>query len=339
MEIDNKPFAETARAEPNGVLTIPLDVPYRARLLHATYRNRNQPGRGARNPHKHDVYHVVLVTGGAGRFVIGQEERVAVPGQLFLTSPGEWHSFGSEIGENSEYCEATFEFRAAEPASPGRRGLRKGGGTRAQAGAVNAGSASAANGASDAGGAVLTIPMHEIVAAWTGRPCRAAAAVSAPADLHLLIMEEIERMVRAGFARERNYELTINAGLARILLALYEHVFSERAAPAAAEGLPAAREYLHKHYNEPVGLPELARLAGCSPNYLSRRFKALYGATPIVYQHRLRMTTAAQLLQTTQYPIKQIAELVGFGDVYFFSRIFRKLVGAPPGRYRKTGGT
>lgn len=305
MDIVNRLFAETAQSEPNGVLTIPLDVPYRARLLHTTYRNRNRAGRGARSTHKHDVYHVVLVSAGKGHFVIGNEEKVAAPGQLFLTSPGEWHSFGSELGEDTEYCEATFEFRAS--------------------------------GAGD--GRVLTIPMHEAIAAWTGRPCRAASVVSAPADLHLLIMEEIERMVRAGFSRERNYELNINAGLGRILLALYEHVFSERAVPTEAEGLPAAREYIHKHYNEPVGLPELARLAGCTPNYLSRRFKALYGATPIVYQHRLRMSTAAQLLKTTQYPIKQIAELVGFGDVYFFSRVFRKIVGTPPGRYRKAEAT
>jgi iron complex transport system substrate-binding protein len=41
------------------------------------------------------------------------------------------------------------------------------------------------------------------------------------------------------------------------------------------------------------------------------------------------------LLCTTEYPIKQIAEIVGFSDVYFFSRVFRKIRGEPPGRYRK----
>ncbi|MCW8128801.1 MAG: helix-turn-helix transcriptional regulator [Planctomycetota bacterium] len=298
MDIVNRVYANPVVPEAHtGVLWIPFEEPYFAHILHTTFRNLGRPSRNARHTHVHDVYHVVLVSKGKGHFVINEQVPVAEPGRLFLTSPGEWHSFGLAEHEDTEYCEVTFEFR-----------------TRA--------------------GKVLTRPMHEVVAAWTGRPCRAATVVAATADLHLLIMEEIERMARTGFAHEPNYALRMNASLSRVLLALYEHVFSERAA-SAPEGIPAAFDYIQRHYQEPLALEELARLAGCSANYLSRRFKALYGATPIVYQQRLRMQTAAQLLRTTQYPIKQIAELVGFGDVYFFSRTFRKVLGTPPGRYRK----
>lgn len=301
MNIVNRVFTDPVKkVERTGVVCVPLEQPYYPHIVHTTYRNRGLASRNARHTHQHDVYHVVLVSGGKGHFVINNELPVAEPGRLFLTSPGEWHSFGIAENENAEYCEITFEFFGRD-------------------------------------GTVLTRPMHEVVAAWTGRACQPASVVTASADLHVLIMEEIERMVRTGFAHERNYALRMNASLSRVLLALYEHVFSERAA-TATEGIPAAFEYLQCHYQEPLALEDLARLAGCSANYLSRRFKALYGATPIVYQHRLRMQTAAQLLKTTQHPIKQIAELVGFGDVYFFSRMFKKIIGVPPGEYRKGRG-
>jgi len=58
-----------------------------------------------------------------------------------------------------------------------------------------------------------------------------------------------------------------------------------------------------------------------------------------VYQHRLRIQAASNLLLTTQHPIKKIADLVGFNDVYFFSRMFKKHKGTPPGRFRRVASS
>jgi len=282
---------------PAGVLMLPLERPYFAALMHVTYRNRSQPQRDARTTHAHDVYHIVLVNKGRGTFVMGTDLVPAEPGQIFITSPGEWHSFGCEEGVHLEYCEVTFEFR-------------------------------------DQTGRVLVRPFHEVLAAWTGKTCQPLTTAAAPADLHLLIMQETERMVRMGFARERDYPLYLNASLARIMLALYTQLYRERPV-AVANPLTAVREYVHQHCHEALNLDELAALADLTPNYVSRRFKKEFGATPLVYQHRLRVQAAADLLGTTQYPIKHIAEIVGYSDVYFFSRMFRKIQGLPPGQHRK----
>lgn len=49
------------------------------------------------------------------------------------------------------------------------------------------------------------------------------------------------------------------------------------------------------------------------------------------------MTEACKLLQSTDLPIYQVAQRLGYGDPYYFSRQFRKAVGVSPRTYRKGG--
>lgn len=298
MSIINRMFTTNAELDPGGVLVIPYRVPYFAKLLHCTFRNLNPSFPHARKTHVHDLYHVILVTSGKGTFVIGKKHYAVEAGHLFLTSPGEWHSFGNAPGETAEYCEATFEFR-------------------------------------DRARRLLTIPFHAMLSAWTGKRCQPVLRATLGADVHGLIMSEIERMVRLGFSEQADVELFLNESLSRILLLLYAHVFRERPPESTGDPLQAVQEFIHLHFAEHHSLAKLSKLIGFTPNYLSRRFKVRYGTTPITYQHRLRMQAAANLLLTTERPIKTIAGEVGFADIYFFSRMFKKYKGAPPGAFRK----
>lgn len=298
MQVVNRIFTQTGPVVPAaGVLVVPLEEAYHVELLHATYRNLSMPSRGAKRTHTHAVYHVVLVTGGRGGFVIGKEPQPVHPGQVFITSPGEWHSFGNGENESVEYCEITFECK-----------------TRA--------------------GKVLTRPFHEVLSAWTGKECPRLSWAEAGPALDLLMRQETERLVRVGFSQEPDYALFLLESLARIFLGLYTHLYRRRTA-ARSDPLREVHDYLHKHYREPFSLARLAELSGFTPNYVSRGFKARFGTTPLFYQQGLRMQAAADLLRTTQHPLKQIAEIVGFEDVYFFSKTFRKVHGRPPGQYRR----
>jgi AraC-like DNA-binding protein/mannose-6-phosphate isomerase-like protein (cupin superfamily) len=298
MNIVNRIYINTA-AEPlqNGVFALPLEEPWFVHVLHVTFRNYHPPRRLPLKPHVHDVYHVVLVSEGSGTFIVDNKPRFCERGDVVLTSPKEWHSFAYD-GERLEYCEVTFEFR-------NRRGE------------------------------VLTLPFHEVLTAWSGRDCPMMQVATTNPELHRTIMSEIEAMARAGFHQERDYLLKLSAGLSRIFLALYTHLHSNPK-PAQTDPMQRVHEYVHRHFSEQFTLEQLAEIGGVTPNYLSRRFKTLYGATPITYQHRLRAQAAADLLKTTEHPIKRIAEMVGFRDVYFFSRMFRKVRGVPPAKYRRT---
>jgi len=68
--------------------------------------------------------------------------------------------------------------------------------------------------------------------------------------------------------------------------------------------------------------------------HLCRLFRAAYGITPVRYINNLRMDQAKLLLRDTTMTVSEIAYQVGLSDAGYFSRLFRKLTGHSPGRYR-----
>lgn len=66
-----------------------------------------------------------------------------------------------------------------------------------------------------------------------------------------------------------------------------------------------------------------------------RNFKLYTGFTPMQYILSKRIYNAEALLQNTQYNITEIAQIVGYDNPLYFSRIFKKLKGISPSEYRK----
>lgn len=98
--------------------------------------------------------------------------------------------------------------------------------------------------------------------------------------------------------------------------------------------------YMNEHFHEPIMLETMAKLLNYSPQYLSRKFKEQMGKSPIDYLIRLRMEKAQELLLTTDAGMLEIATKVGYPDLFYFNRIFKKVVGVAPGSFKgsKAGG-
>jgi len=64
-------------------------------------------------------------------------------------------------------------------------------------------------------------------------------------------------------------------------------------------------------------------------------FKLATGFTPLAFFIGLRVQRASELLADPQSSIKKVAELVGYSDRYYFSRVVRQVMGVPPGEYRR----
>lgn len=80
---------------------------------------------------------------------------------------------------------------------------------------------------------------------------------------------------------------------------------------------------------------QLATLVGMSRAVFARRFRAAMGLAPIEYLGRWRMLRAASLLRSSNLSIARVAETVGYTSEYAFSTAFTRLMGCPPGRYRR----
>lgn len=118
--------------------------------------------------------------------------------------------------------------------------------------------------------------------------------------------------------------------------------------PSAYKRLLApAAEYIHGHYAEKrLYGAQLAALCGVSETYFRRLFLEVYGVTPVEYVNALRIGRAKDLLSNRGSrdgheksregcTIGEIAELCGFSDVFYFTRLFKKFTGYTPDKWRR----
>jgi two-component system, response regulator YesN len=99
-----------------------------------------------------------------------------------------------------------------------------------------------------------------------------------------------------------------------------------------------AVRYIQLNFTEKVGLADAAREAGLSEAYFSTIFKEEMGISFSAYANRLRVSMAKNLLIGSKLSLSIISGRCGFEDQSYFSRIFKKVTGISPGRYRESGG-
>jgi AraC-like DNA-binding protein len=95
------------------------------------------------------------------------------------------------------------------------------------------------------------------------------------------------------------------------------------------------RDLLLNSFSDPsLDTAGFAERYGFSGKYFRERFRELFGSTPTQYLITLRLNEAARLLSNGTHNVKQASEAVGFSDIYYFSRLFKKRFQCPPGSYR-----
>jgi two-component system, response regulator YesN len=99
-------------------------------------------------------------------------------------------------------------------------------------------------------------------------------------------------------------------------------------------GIIAAERYIHENYSTDLSLPEIAEYAHLSPFYLSNLFSKANGSTITDYINFIRLQKACELLTTTNMMIYEIAAAVGYENVTYFSKIFKKTYDITPLEYK-----
>jgi AraC family transcriptional regulator, regulatory protein of adaptative response / methylphosphotriester-DNA alkyltransferase methyltransferase len=95
-----------------------------------------------------------------------------------------------------------------------------------------------------------------------------------------------------------------------------------------------AAEILAREYWRPVRIEEIARRVATSPRHLQRVFADVGGIGFRSHLSGVRMSRAADLLATTDIPVKQIARRVGYRDASQFSKAFKRVHGVSPSELR-----
>lgn len=98
--------------------------------------------------------------------------------------------------------------------------------------------------------------------------------------------------------------------------------------------LARAHALVEQEWADDARLGTIAERVGVSRYHLARRFRARFGCSVGEYVHRLRVTRARHLLLATDASLSAIAFATGFADQSHFTRVFGRLVGLSPARYR-----
>jgi AraC-like DNA-binding protein len=98
----------------------------------------------------------------------------------------------------------------------------------------------------------------------------------------------------------------------------------------------AVRRYIDLHFKESLTLDQLAQEAHMNKYYLSHAFKREYGVSPINYMISRRIEESKYLLAETDLSMSQIAQLLGFCSLSYFSQVFRRSQNISPMEFRQS---
>lgn len=93
--------------------------------------------------------------------------------------------------------------------------------------------------------------------------------------------------------------------------------------------------YLNTNYAEKITSVEVATKTECNFDYINRIFKQLTHRTIFTYLNMVRINHAKELISTTNMKLSEIGQAVGFSDLYYFSKVFKKATGISPSTFAK----
>lgn len=148
-----------------------------------------------------------------------------------------------------------------------------------------------------------------------------------------LIRHKCEHLHRLWMANSPGSATALQIGW----LELWETIRKGMAAeePGLDSMLQGMIHHMDLHSEEAFQVEQMARHSGVTPAVFYKRFKQYTSLTPLQYITRNRMEKARRLLVQEEANIREVASEVGYPDVYYFSRIFKKAVGIPPYRYHQ----
>ena len=136
-------------------------------------------------------------------------------------------------------------------------------------------------------------------------------------------------------ARPYAYVLKATGALMSLLAAVLCELDEGGASSAARRRVDYALNYLTERYFDSISIKKLAELGNISLSYLEKSFIEATGKSPADYRNSIRIEHAKTLL-LGGFSIAEVAERVGFSDVYYFAKTFKRYTGITPGAFIKS---
>lgn len=161
--------------------------------------------------------------------------------------------------------------------------------------------------------------------------------ISTPVSNSPELQSILEKIERSFTFKKPGFHAYCLSGLYRLLYSMSIQGVQGYLTGLKKQRLQPGLEYLETHYQDlGLSVAQMAEAADVSEVYFRKLFTEVYGMPPKKYLNLIRMSKAKELLLTKEISVQQVAEEVGFHDVYSFCKSFRKAHDCTPTQYRKS---
>lgn len=253
--------------------------------------------------HWHEEMEFIVVKKGRGLVTLDRESRLLEAGQAVIVLPGQLHGIRQYQQERMEYENIIFRLEMLLPKE------------------------------GDVCGPKFLEPYRD------GK-LRYPAWIDGSALYHEEMLECIRKMDELSEQRPRGYPLAVKGWLFQFFFLLFSRVEPTLAEEGREKSLDKMKRILRRievDYGKPLSIEEMAEFSGFSESHFMKFFKNHMGVPFVSYLNDYRLTLAARALAEGQEDVLTVAMDVGFSNVSYFNRLFKKKFRMTPLEYRKRG--
>lgn len=253
--------------------------------------------------HWHEEMELIVVKKGRGLVTLDRESRLLEAGQAVIVLPGQLHGIRQYQQERMEYENIIFRLEMLLPKE------------------------------GDVCGPKFLEPYRDgklLYPAW----------IDGSALYHEEMLECIRKMDELSEQRPRGYPLAVKGWLFQFFFLLFSQVEPTLAEEGREKSLDKMKRILRRievDYGKPLSIKEMAEFSGFSESHFMKFFKNHMGVPFVSYLNDYRLTLAARALAEGQEDVLTVAMDVGFSNVSYFNRLFKKKFRMTPLEYRKRG--
>lgn len=133
--------------------------------------------------------------------------------------------------------------------------------------------------------------------------------------------------------KSEGYNKIINAYLKSILLNILR--FYKDNKDEKIDAFKKSKIFIQENLSKDINVQNIASNVYVSPSYLTRLFNRNIGISPMRYVNELRIEAAKKLLHSN-HNVSETSQILGFSESKYFSKVFKKIVGIPPSKYKRS---
>lgn len=182
-----------------------------------------------------------------------------------------------------------------------------------------------------------TLSFHFIEFKWNDSEGAAGAKSSAIPCGGVTITDQQRLLSNYDYLKRSSLDKDLSAHYVLDLVHLCLDSVRVEVAPKPIDGIiQKVAAYIEEHAAEPMRMEDIAHLHGLSPSQLTRRFHAAYQKGPLQYLTSVRMHNIKEMLINSDYTIDTIAQLNGYQNGFYMSRVFAQQTNMTPSKFRRT---